>query len=101
MEELFNRSILDQLYDSICEDFEAMLVKKYDKNGEFVQSIKIEEELISIIKKIVNEKENQNKILEQLNKFELAIGKEIDLLCRHYYKLGIVDSKKILIEIGE
>ena len=41
MEELFNRSILDQLYDSICEDFETMLVKKYDKNGEFVQSIKI------------------------------------------------------------
>ena len=97
MEELFNRSILEQLYDSICEDLE----KKYDKNGEFVQSIKIEEELISIIKKIVNEKENQNKILEQLNKFELAIGTEIDLLCRQYYKLGIVDSKKILMEIGE
>ena len=28
MEELFNRSILDQLYDSISEDFEAMLVKQ-------------------------------------------------------------------------
>ena len=36
-----------------------------------------------------------------MNEFELAIGTEIDLLCRQYYKLGIVDSKKILIEIGE
>ena len=26
---------------------------------------------------------------------------ETDLLCKHYYKLGIVDSKKILMEIGE
>ena len=30
MEELFNRSILDQLYDSISDDFEAMLVKQCD-----------------------------------------------------------------------
>ena len=28
MEELFNRSILDQLYDSISDDFETMLLKK-------------------------------------------------------------------------
>ncbi len=28
MEELFNRPILDQLYDSISDDFETMLLKK-------------------------------------------------------------------------
>lgn len=101
MEELFNRPILDQLYDSISEDFEAMLVKQCDTNGQFSKSIKIEEELTNCIKKIVSQKENQDKILKKMNEFELAIGTEIDLLCRQYYKLGIVDSKKILIEIGE
>ncbi len=39
MEELFNRSILDQLYDSISEDFEAMLVKQCDTNGQFSKKI--------------------------------------------------------------
>lgn len=101
MEELFNRSILDQLYDSICEDFETMLVKKYDESGKFSQSMKIEEELTNYIKEVVKGKENQEKTLDKLNEFELAIGTEIDLLCRQYYKLGIVDSEKILMEIGE
>ena len=85
MEELFNRSILDQLYDSISDDFETMLLKKKNLDG----------------KKVVKDEKKLDPIIAKLNKFELAIGNETDLLCKHYYKLGIVDSKKILMEIGE
>lgn len=98
MEELFNRSILDQLYDSISDDFETMLLKKKNLDGKFTESLKVEEELIYLIKKVVKDEEKLNQIID---KFELAIGNETDLLCKHYYKLGIVDSKKILMEIGE
>lgn len=101
MEELFNRSILDQLYDSISDDFETMLLKKKNSDGKFTESLKVEEELIYLIKKVVKDEEKLNQIIDKLNKFELAIGNETDLLCKHYYKLGIVDSKKILMEIGE
>lgn len=100
MEELFNRSILDQLYDSISDDFETMLLKKKNLDGKFTESLKVEE-LIYLIKKVVKDEEKLNQIIDKLNKFELAIGNETDLLCKHYYKLGIVDSKKILMEIGE
>ena len=87
MEELFNRSILDQLYDSISDDFETMLLKKKNSDGKFTESLKVEEELIYLIKKLVKDEE--------------ILDNETNLLCKHYYKLGIVDSKKILMEIGE
>ena len=101
MEELFNRPILDQLYDSISYDFETMLLKKKNLDGKFTESLKVEEELINLIKKVVKDEKKLDPIIAKLNKFELAIGNETDLLCKHYYKLGIVDSKKILMEIGE
>ncbi len=100
MEELFNRPILDQLYDSISDDFETMLLKKKNSDGKFTESLKVEE-LINLIKKVVKDEKKLDPIIAKLNKFELAIGNETDLLCKHYYKLGIVDSKKILMEIGE
>ncbi len=101
MEELFNRPILDQLYDSICDDFETMLLKKKNSDGKFTESLKVEEELINLMKKLVKDEEILDKITDKLNKFELAFSNETDLLCKHYYKLGIVNSKKILTEIGE
>ena len=101
MEELFNRPILDQLYDSISDDFETMLLKKKNSDGKFTESLKVEEELINLIKKVVKDEKKLDPIIAKLNKFELAIGNETDLLCKHYYKLGIVDSKKILMEIGD
>ena len=101
MEELFNRSILDQLYDSISDDFETMLLKKKNLDGKFTESLKVEEELINLIKKVVKDEKKLDPIIAKLNKFELAIGHETDLLCKHYYTLGIVDSQQILIEIGE
>ena len=97
MEELFNRPILDQLYDSISDDFETMLLKKKNLDGKFTESLKVEKELINLIKKVVKDEEKLDPIIAKLNKFELAIGNET----KHYYKLGIVDSKKILMEIGE
>ncbi len=83
------------------DDFETMLLKKKNLDGKFTESLKVEEELIYLIKKVVKDEEKLNQIIDKLNKFELAIGNETDLLCKHYYKLGIVDSKKILMEIGE
>ena len=50
MEELFNRSILDQLYDSISDDFETMLLKKKNLDGKFTESLKVEEELPLVMK---------------------------------------------------
>ena len=37
MEELFNRPILDQLYDSISDDFETILLKKNYLDGKFTE----------------------------------------------------------------
>ena len=74
MEELFNRPILDQLYDSISDDFETMLLKKKNLDGKFTESLKVEEELINLIKKVVKDEKKLDPIIAKLNKFELAIG---------------------------
>ena len=65
MEELFNRSILDQLYDSISDDFETMLLKKKNLDGKFTESLKVEEELIYLIKKVVKDEEKLNQIIDK------------------------------------
>ena len=63
MEELFNRSILDQLYDSISDDFETMLLKKKNLDGKFTESLKVEEELINLIKKVVKDEKKLDPII--------------------------------------
>ncbi len=72
MEELFNRPILDQLYDSISDDFETMLLKKKNLDGKFTESLKVEKELINLIKKVVKDEEKLDPIIAKLNRFELA-----------------------------
>ena len=72
MEELFNRPILDQLYDSISDDFETMLLKKKNLDGKFTESLKVEKELIKLIKKVVKDEEKLDPIIAKLNRFELA-----------------------------
>ena len=76
-------------------------VKRVNAPEEEAKELTVEEELINLIKKVVKDEKKLDPIIAKLNKFELAIGNETDLLCKHYYKLGIVDSKKILMEIGE
>ena len=63
MEELFNRSILDQLYDSISDDFETMLLKKKNLDGKFTEPLKVEEELINLIKKVVKDEKKLDPII--------------------------------------
>ena len=72
MEELFNRSILDQLYDSISDDFETMLLKKKNLDGKFTESLKVEEELINLIKKVVKDEKKLDPIIAKLNKSQVA-----------------------------
>ena len=69
MEELFNRSILDQLYDSISDDFETMLLKKKNLDGKFTESLKVEEELINLIKKVVKDEKKLDPIIAKLINF--------------------------------
>ena len=80
MEELFNRSILDQLYDSISDDFETMLLKKKNSDGKFTESLKVEEELIYLIKKLVKDEEILDQITNKLNKQALKDREDYQIL---------------------
>lgn len=80
MEELFNRPILDQLYDSISDDFETMLLKKKNSDGKFTESLKVEEELIYLIKKLVKDEEILDQITNKLNKHALKDREDYQIL---------------------
>lgn len=89
------------LKEKLMEDLKESMKNKDVIRKNTVQMVRAAILQIEKDKGIEVEDDKILEIIAKLNKFELAIGNETDLLCKHYYKLGIVDSKKILMEIGE
>lgn len=98
MEEFFNSPILDKIYETRCEEFESNILQK-NKSNDFHESIKIEEQLTNLINKTVKNKKIREAILKKLNEYELSVSNTLDLWNKEYYKLGVIDSEKIMKEI--
>ena len=101
MEELFENKVLDDLYDSRSDGFEAIYMKKHKDKEQLMKSLKVEEELRKELKKAVINKEILSTILEKLDEFEGNVLEEMDFWNRQYYKLGFVDGNNIKVELKE
>lgn len=98
MEKFFNSPILDKIYETRCNEFETKILQK-NKSNDFHESIKIEEQLTNLINKTVKNKKIREAILKKLNEYELSVSNTLDLWNKEYYKLGVIDSEKIMKEI--
>jgi len=97
MEDLFNVPILEELYDSRCENFETYIMKK--SNDSQMKLSKITDNFEEVLKIIPTEKKKMiNDLLEKSYKdmldFSTYWGKQ-------YYKLGILDGKRLKTELKE
>lgn len=98
MEKLFNSPILDKIYETRCDEFESKILQK-NESTDFHESLKIEEQLRNLINKTVKNQKSREAIMKKLNEYELSVSNTLDLWNKEYYKLGIIDSEKIIKEI--
>lgn len=96
MEELFNKPVLDQMYDFRKEDFEQTI---YDNNAEIkeIESkvYEVSEKFNNFLKKVISDSKNYHAALEMFRNYELTYNDEIEFWNRTYFKLGITDREKI------
>lgn len=96
MEELFNKPILDQMYEFRKEDFEQSI---YDNNAE-IKEIEnkvydVSEEFNNFLKKVIPDSKDYHVALEMYRNYELTYSDEIEFWNRTYFKLGMTDREKI------
>lgn len=96
MEELFNKLILDQMYEFRKEDFEQSI---YDNNAEIKEienkEYDVSEEFNNFLKRVIPDPKDYHVALEMFRNYELAYSDEIEFWNRTYFKLGMIDREKI------
>jgi len=100
MENIFDKPILEQLFEYRKEDYEQAV---YNKDNEIKKieenTCDIGDEFSNFLKKILPSEKEYKRTLEFMRKYELSFGKEIDFWSREYYKLGINDMNKLKTEL--
>ena len=97
LKKLFQAPLLDELYNSRCEDFETELMKAKKAGEEYIEDIG---NRFDAILKTIDQKhydfvsKEQEEIYKQLLSYAEIFGKE-------YYKLGIVDGFVLKHELAE
>lgn len=96
MEELFNKPILDQMYEFRKEDFEQYV---YDNNNK-IKNIQfkisdLSEELMMLIKQTIPNQKEYKKVVKIINEYELQCSNEIEFWSLQYFKLGMLEREKI------
>lgn len=96
MEELFNKPILDQMYEFRKEDFEQSI---YNNNAEIkeIESkvYEVSEEFNNFLKKVISDPKDYDVALEKFRNYELTSSNEVEFWSRTYFKLGMTDREKI------
>ena len=96
MEELFNKPILDQMYEFRKEDFEQTV---YDSNNE-IKEIEskvydLAENFTKFLKRVIPNKKDYDTAVKMFADYDLAYSAEIDFWSKVYFKLGMIDREKI------
>ena len=96
MEELFNKPILDQMYEFRKEDFEQAV---YDNNPELKEIettlYDVAEDFNVFLKKVIPNQEDYDKAIRMFTDYDLLYSNEIVFWSKTYFKLGMIDKDKI------
>lgn len=100
MEDIFDKPILDQLFEFRKEEFEQAIYDKRDEIKEIEGEVcDIGDEFMAFLKKVIPNDKDYKKAFDFIRKYELSFGKEIEFWARNYYKLGINDMNKLKYEL--
>jgi hypothetical protein len=95
LEELFNSSILDELYENESEELETYVIKKNKENRDFYEDGKIHDEILEILKNNISDKEVVDKIKEKIEEYQAYNFREYEYWCQKYFKKGFVDCMRL------
>ena len=96
MKQIFNKSILEQLYTFRKEDFEQDV---YNNNREVkeleLKMTELSENFVSYLKKVISNEDDLNKVLKLFRNYESESSKETDFWGLIYFKMGVNDGIKM------
>lgn len=100
MENIFNKPILEQLYEFRKEEHDQ---NEFDGNTE-IREIEgkvseIQDELMDIYKNIIKDKKEWDKVFGKFRDYELTFGEELNIWCKNHYMWGLNDMAKLKNEI--
>ena len=90
MKQIFNKSILEQLYAFRKEDFEQDV---YNNNSEVkeleLKMTELSENFVSYLKKVISNEDELNEVLKLFRNYESKLSKETDFWGFIYFKMGV------------
>ena len=100
MENIFDMPLLEQLYFFRKEDIEQTIYEKESEIREIEEKIyAYNEELIALLKEVIPNKDDFEKVEEKIKDYDLEFSGEVDFWSKAYYKLGMNDMYKLKCEL--
>ena len=100
MKQIFNKSILEQLYAFRKEDFEQDV---YNNNSEVkeleLKMTELSENFVGYLKKVISNEDELNEVLKLFRNYESESSKETDIWGLIYFKMGVNDGIKMSNEL--
>lgn len=96
MEELFNKPILDQMYEFRKEDIERAVYKENEEIKNIESGIcELINEFINLLKEIIPNQKNFETAKKMFDDFTKSYNSEIDFWSLIYFKIGMIEREKI------
>ncbi len=99
-EELFDKTIFEELFENQKNDFESYVTKK-TQSKECYEDARILEEIKSIIEKSNLDTDIKQKISEKFDDYDRAELAEYEFWVRKYFKLGIINGIRLKDELNK
>lgn len=100
MENIFDMPILEQMFYFRKEDIDQTI---YEKESEIrdieVKVYEYNEKLIAVLKEVIPNKKDFEKVEEMIQNYDLEFSGEVDFWSKAYYKLGMNDMYKLKCEL--
>lgn len=101
MEEMFENTILDELYEIREGKVENSYLEKYGESKVEKRANEAENELVEFMKKFIKEEKNMQEFFDKVNNYELTTMSAICFWYKAYYKIGFIDGISLKREIKE
>ena len=99
MEELIEDCVLDDLFETRTDGFQAVFLKENGKPEEIEEAEQVENELEDMIKNLIQDEEVREQILEKLEEFADSKIGELCFWNKEYYKFGVRDGIRLKKEV--
>lgn len=100
MENIFDMPILEQMFYFRKEDIDQTIYENESEIRDIEDKVyEYNEKLIAVLKEIIPNKKDFEKVEEMIQNYDLEFSGEVDFWSKAYYKLGMNDMYKLKCEL--